>query len=78
MPITKQAIKKLRHDRFRAKQNDKVQESLRRLMKSMRQKPSKKTLSSVMALLDKAAKRHVIHKNKASRIKSRLSKLLAR
>ncbi len=31
-----------------------------------------------MTLLDKAAKRHVIHKNKASRIKSRLSKLLAR
>lgn len=78
MPITKQAVKKLRHDRVRAAQNKKTLESLRRLTKSMRQKPSKKTFSSVTALLDKAAKRHVIHTNKASRLKSRLSKLLSR
>ena len=78
MPITKRAIKKLRHDRVRAVQTKKVRESLRSLVKSVRKHPTKTSLSSVFAALDKAAKRNVIHKNKAARLKARLSKLLAK
>ncbi|MBI3955662.1 30S ribosomal protein S20, partial [Candidatus Gottesmanbacteria bacterium] len=39
-------------------------------------KPTAKALASAFTQLDKAAKTNVIHKNKASRLKSRLSKLL--
>jgi ribosomal protein S20 len=38
--------------------------------------PGKKTLSAAFKALDKSAKGHIIHKNKAARLKSRLSKLL--
>ncbi len=78
MPITKRAIKKLRHDKVRTAQTVKVRKSLRALIKSMRTQPSKKTLSSVFKALDKATKKHVVHKNKAARLKARLSKLLAK
>lgn len=76
MPITKQAIKKLRHDKVRTKQTEKIRISLRRLIKSARISPSAASLAGVFTALDKAAKQHVIHKNKAARLKSRLSKLL--
>lgn len=42
----------------------------------MRQKPSAKSLTEAFQKLDRAAKSHVIHKNKAARLKARLSKLL--
>jgi small subunit ribosomal protein S20 len=76
MPITKQAAKKLRHDRKRTVQTDKIQLSLRKLIKSVRQKPTAKSLTEVYSALDRATKSHVIHKNKAARLKARLSKLL--
>lgn len=76
MPITKRAIKKLRHDRIRTTQTDNVRRTLRKLIKAARVSPGKKTLSSAYQALDKATKKHIIHKNKAARLKSRLSKLL--
>ena len=44
----------------------------------MRKNPSKKALTNVFSSLDKAAKTHIAHPNKVSRLKSRLSKLLAK
>ncbi len=78
MPITKQAAKKLRHDRKRTVQTDKIQRSLRKLIKAMRQKPTAKSLTEVFRALDRATKSHVVHKNKAARVKARLSKLLSK
>lgn len=78
MPITKRAIKKLRHDRKTAVVNDKMRRTVKNLVKTMRKHPSAKTLTSVYQILDKAAKRHVIAKNRASRLKSRLAKLLTK
>ena len=78
MPITKQAIKKLRGDRLRQVHNSRIRINLRDTVKSMRQKPSAKALSHAFKRLDKAVKTHVIHKNKAARLKSRLSKLLVK
>ena len=78
MPITKRAIKKLRHDRKRTAEVERVRATLQKLVKSMRKKPTQKSLTQVFAALDKAAKTHVIHKNKAARLKARLSKLLAK
>lgn len=76
MPITKRAVKKLHHDRKRTIQTDKVRETLHRLIKDARKKPTVTSLSAAFKALDKATKQNVVHKNKASRTKSRLSKLL--
>lgn len=76
MPIIKRAIKKLKHDRKREAVNANTREKLRTIVKTMRKTPSKKTLSAAFKALDKAAKIHIIHKNKATRLKSRLAKLL--
>lgn len=76
MPIIKRAIKKLRHDRKRTIHVQGVRSGLQKLVKSMRKKPTEKSLSLVFSALDKASKTHIIHKNKAARLKTRLSKLL--
>ena len=76
MPITKQAEKKLRHDHKRAIEIKHVRSGLQKLVKSMRKHPTQKSLTQVFSALDKAAKTHVIHKNKAARLKARLAKLL--
>lgn len=76
MPITKQASKKLRHDRKRTKLTMKIRKSVYAVVKEARKKPTKSSVSDAFKTLDKAAKRSVIHKNKAARLKSRISKLL--
>jgi small subunit ribosomal protein S20 len=76
MPVTAQAEKKLRRDRKQQRINADHRTDLRDGVKTMRKTPTKKQLQSVFTLLDKSVKLHVIHKNKANRLKSRLSKLL--
>lgn len=76
MPITKQAAKKLRRDRKTGIRNARGRRGLREAIKSVRKHPTVKTLSLATKLLDKAAKTHIVHKNKAARLKSRLSRLL--
>jgi small subunit ribosomal protein S20 len=76
MPITKQAEKKLRHDRKRNKNNSKKLGAMRTAVKSVRKSPTQKSLTSAFSILDKTVKSKAMHKNKASRLKSRLSKLL--
>jgi small subunit ribosomal protein S20 len=78
MPITKQAEKKLRHDRKRSIKTAKQRSDLRETVKQFRKKPTKKGLETVFSTLDKAGKLHVIHTNKAARLKSRLSKLVSK
>lgn len=78
MPVIAQAAKKLRHDRKRTKQTSHAREVLRDVVKAMRKSPSAKSLSKAFQELDKAAKRHIIHKNKANRLKANLAKLLAK
>lgn len=75
MPVTKQARKKLRKDQRREKQNLKVKEGFKKAVKNTRKSPTDKKLSEATKVIDKAAKKGIIHKNKAARIKSRLSKL---
>jgi small subunit ribosomal protein S20 len=78
MPIIKRAAKKLRHDRKRTAQIALVRAAVRNIIKSFRKSPSKKSLNKVFQTIDKAAKRNIIHKNKSARLKSRLSKLIAK
>lgn len=76
MPVTAQAEKKLRRDRKQQAVNAAHRLHLRDGIKLMRKSPTKKQLQAVFTLLDKSVKYHVIHKNKAARLKSRLSKLI--
>jgi small subunit ribosomal protein S20 len=78
MPITKQAAKKLRHDRTRTIQNKKSKGTIAQFVKKARKAPSAKSLSAAFTALDKAVKHRLIHKNTAARTKSRLSKLLGK
>ena len=76
MPVIKSAKKKLRQDKQRTAQNQKVRRLLNDFVKKAKKKPSQKSVKEAFAMADKAAKHHIIHKNKAAHIKSTLSKLL--
>ncbi len=83
MPITSSAKKALRQNKTRRVRNvirkDTYKKAVVRYRKLVAQKKSEeaqKMLSTVYKALDKAAKTKVIEKNKASRLKSRLAKLL--
>lgn len=76
MPITKSAQKALRQSLRKRAQNLAKKEAFKTAIKSYKKSPKAETLAKVFQALDKAAKTNVIHKNHASRLKSRLSKLL--
>ncbi len=75
MPVTKQAKKKLRKDRKREKANLKLVKGIKKVIKKTRTSPTLKQLTQASKTIDKAAKNNIIHKNKAARLKSRLSRL---
>jgi small subunit ribosomal protein S20 len=76
MPILKSSRKALRRDRRRTVTNQKIKENLKAVLKKTRKNPLPKNLTEAFRFLDRAAKKKLIHPNKASRLKSRLSKLL--
>lgn len=75
MPVTKSAKKKLKKDKTRTKENKKVENLFKSAIKRAQKSKTEKVVKDAMKLVDKAAKKNIIHKNKASRLKSRLSKL---
>ncbi len=85
MPITQSAKKALRQNVRRRRENLKRKETYKKAVKDFRKlvvakkiDEAKSYLTKVYQALDKAAKSNVIKKNKASRLKSRLSHLIAR
>lgn len=77
MPLIKSAIKKVRKDKVRTLRNTKRQHELKRVLKAARKTPNVKNLAAFFSAVDKAAKVRLIHKNTASRLKSRLAKLVS-
>ena len=73
MPVTKQAKKKLRKDKKREIKNLKVKTDFKKSVKKTKSNPTPKNLTQSSKVIDKAAKKGIIHKNKAARIKSRLA-----
>jgi len=85
MPITKSAKKALRQSKRKREQNIRRKNKFRSLVKDFRKAVTEKNfdkakelLPSVYQALDKATKSKTIKKNKASRTKSRLTKLLSK
>ncbi len=66
----------MRQDKKRTAHNTVIKNSIKSLVKNMRREPSAKSLQEVSSVLDKAVKTKLIHLNKASRLKSRLSHLI--
>lgn len=76
MPITKGAIRKQRADVRKQAVNLRVKKNVREAVAKMRKKPTVANLVKVFSALDRAAKKKVVDKNKANRLKSRLSHLV--
>lgn len=79
MPIIKSAKKRARTATKAAARNSKTKRSLRGAVKSFQSvltggKDSRKAQSKAQSSIDKAAKKGVIHKNKAARKKRQLAK----
>ena len=75
MPVIKSAIKKLRRDRKVTRANDLSRASLNHALKTANKQKTAKALSAAVSLVDRAVKKNLMHKNRAARIKSALSKL---
>ncbi len=77
MPVLKHAKKKLRQDIKRTRANKRIKALYKQLLKKAKENPTAEAVSVAFKAIDKAAKRNVIHTNKAARLKSALSKIYA-
>lgn len=77
MPVTKTAKRALRGSVKKQEVNSVLKTSLDIAERKARSTTSKDNVSKVFSLADRAVKKHMIHKNKANRIKATFSKLLA-
>jgi len=71
MPIIQSAKKRVRTSRKATARNIKTKRRLRAAFKLFAKSPSAKTQAEAYSSFDKAAKKGVIHKNKAARLKRR-------
>lgn len=76
MPLLKHAKKKLKQDKKRAIQNKKVKNTYKAVVKKVKVDKNVKSLRVAFKGIDKAVKKNIIHKNKAARMKSSLSKMV--
>ncbi|MFZ5932486.1 MAG: 30S ribosomal protein S20 [Patescibacteria group bacterium] len=76
MPVTKTAKRALRASGKKASLNKATLSKLEAAIRLAKRVKSIRKISAAISLADKAAKKHVIHKNKAARIKSTLNRLL--
>ena len=77
----KSAIKRIRSNETKKLRNRYQHKSTRTPLKKFfdleKKKDAKKQISSIESMVDKLAKKNIIHQNKASNIKSRLIKHLS-
>lgn len=74
MPKTKSAKKKLRQDKKRTQRNLAYKKAYKIAIKKAKKTQKEELIKEAYSKIDKAAKKGVIHKNKAARLKSRLVK----
>jgi small subunit ribosomal protein S20 len=75
MPVTKTAKRALRSSKRKEEFNKNLHRRLEIAIRKASKTKSKKAVTTAFSLVDRAKKRGIIHKNKAARIKSTLSKL---
>ena len=76
----KSALKRIRSNETKRNRNRLQHKTTRNAIKDLKQSSKKseikKKLPRVVSMIDKLAKKNIIHKNKAANLKSSLSKLL--
>lgn len=75
MPVTKTAKRALRGSKQKLSINTSIRASLEAAIRIAKKSKTAEKVRAAVKLADRAAKKNTIHKNKASRIKSMLSKL---
>jgi small subunit ribosomal protein S20 len=78
MPITKSALKALRKDNRKAAINRPVKSRIKSSLDAVKASKTAESLSVAFSSIDKALKRHLIHRNKAARLKSKAAKILSK
>lgn len=77
----KSALKRIRQSAVRRDRNKYYHKSARTAIKALRSESDKNEAEAVFpkvsSMIDKLAKRNIIHKNKASNLKSKLAKHIA-
>lgn len=85
MPITSSAIKSLRKSKKNAVRNASFKKKMKDAIKALKkyigsgetkESDVKKMASETVSIVDRAAKKNLIHKNKAARKKSQISVLI--
>ncbi len=76
MPLTQSAKKALRQTKKRTLHNKEWKTALKAAIKKALAEKSAASVSAAYQVADKSVKNHIIPKNKAARIKSRLAALL--
>lgn len=76
MPLLRNAKKKQRQDKKRTLNNLKVKSTFKRYLKEAKTPKKTEDVNLAFSSIDKAVKKHILHKNKAARMKSTLSKSL--
>jgi small subunit ribosomal protein S20 len=74
MPVTKSAKKALRRDIQRESVNKPIRTRMRKFVRVALDEPSSENIAAAYSSVDRAAKKKVIHANRAARLKSRLMK----
>jgi len=78
MPVTTTAKRALRGSKNKESINKILMSKLEVALRTAKKSKTVEKIVKAVSLTDRAAKRHVIHKNKAARIKSQLAKLMPR
>ncbi|HEX2094637.1 MAG TPA: 30S ribosomal protein S20 [Longimicrobiaceae bacterium] len=82
MPNVKSAEKRMRTNEVRAERNRARRSRLRTALRKVRQAENAevagRALQEAISLLDRAARKRIIHPNKAARAKSRLSAFIGK
>lgn len=76
MPVIKSSIKRMRQEEKRRKQNKTKKRMMKKAITHAKKTKSQTALSDAFSKIDKTAKKRVIHRNKAARLKSQLSKIV--
>lgn len=76
MPVIKSAIKKFRKDKKRTAANTVFRDELKQAVRTATKTKKAADVQKAFSVIDKASKKHIMHANTASRMKSSLSHMI--
>ncbi len=74
MPIIKSAKKKLKQDRKKSARNARYTHTYKQIIKKLKKGDKKITVDSAYSIIDKIARKKIIHRHKAARLKSQIAR----